>query len=277
VSNPEDILRTWSGVAAAWERHADTIQSTTGPVAEWLVEKLDPQPGQTILELAAGPGDTGFLVAQELGDGGRLISSDFAPEMTEVARRRAANLGLGNIDFRVLDAQGIDLPDDHVDGIVCRFGFMLMPEPDAALAECRRVLRDGGAMVSATWASPERNPWIMAVGMAMIQHGHPPAGDPFEPGGIFSMSDPERVGAMLQRAGFGETHVEELEFQHRFPSFDDYWKLQSEVSGTLAETIAGLPEPERAAVTETVRESVTPFADDEGLALPAAAVVASAR
>jgi hypothetical protein len=153
---------------------------------------------------------------------------------------------------------------------------MLMPEPDSALGECRRVLRDGAALVLATWAAPERNPWIMAVGMAMIQHGHPPAGDPFEPGGIFSMSDPERVETMLRRAGFGATQVEEVEFRHRFSSFDEYWNLQSEVSGTLAETIAGMPESEQTAVKETVRETVGGFADDEGLALPAAAVVARA-
>lgn len=273
----DDVLRTWSGVAAAWERHADTIKRTMRPVEEWLVEGLAPRPGQTILELAAGPGDTGFLVARELGDDGRLISSDFSPDMVEVARRRAAGHGLGNVEFRVVDAHAIDLPDDHVDGIVCRYGFMLMSEPDAALRECRRVLREGGALVLATWAAPERNLWIMAMGMAMIQHGHPPAGDPFEPGGVFSMSDPEVVETKLRRAGFGETHVEELEFHHRFSSFDDYWKLQSEVSGSLAEKIAGMQESELAAVKETVRESLTPFADDEGVALPAAAVVASAR
>ncbi len=277
MSHSEDVLRTWTGVAAAWERHADTIRRTSVPVTEWLVDRLDPQPGQTILELAAGPGDTGFLVAARLGPDAKLISSDFSPEMVEVARRRAASLGAGNIEFRVLDAQAIDLPEDDVDGIVCRFGFMLMPEPHAALGECRRVLRDGGTLVLATWGGPERNPWIMALGMGMLQHGHPLPGDPFEPGGIFSMSDPERVTAMLEKAGFEDPHAEELGFAQHFPAFDDYWGFQSEVAGPLAEMIATLSESERAAVRETVRESLGEFSDDEGLALPATAVVAATR
>lgn len=275
MAGREDVLRTWSGVAAAWERHADTIRRTSAPVTEWLVGRLDPQPGQTILELAAGAGDTGFLVAERLDRDGNLISSDFAPEMVEVARRRAAKLGIGTIEFGVLDAQAIDLPDNHVDGIVCRFGFMLMPEPDAALEKCRRVLRDGGTLVLATWGAPERNPWIMALGMAMIQHGHPPPGDPFEPGGIFSLSDPKRVIAMLKEAGFEGMHAEELALTHRFDAFDDYWGFQSEVAGPLAEMIAALPESERANIRETVRETLAAFSDDEGLALPAAAVVAA--
>src|SRR5919106_4472796 len=201
VMRPDDELHTWGGVAAAWERHADKIQTINAPVAEWLVARLEPKRGQTILELAAGPGDTGFTIARELRDG-RLISSDLAPEMVEIARRRAGGFDLTKVEFRTIDAQAIDLPDDHVDGIVCRFGFMLMPDPASALSECRRVLRDGGTLVSATWGPPESNPWIVALGIAMLQHGHPLPGDPYEPGGMFSMSDTDRVQAMLAHAGF---------------------------------------------------------------------------
>ena len=158
MTRPDNTLQDWAGVAAAWDRHADTIQRHGAPVTEWLAARLDPKRGQAILELAAGPGDTGFVVARELGAEGHLISSDFAPEMVEVARRRAAAFGLENVEFRTLDAQAIDLPDDLVDGVVCRFGFMLLHDPDAALSECRRVLRSGGRLVFATWGPPERNP-----------------------------------------------------------------------------------------------------------------------
>ena len=276
VTRPDDSLQDWGRVADAWGRHADAIRRHSAPVTKWLVGKLDPKRGQTILELASGPGDTGFAVAGELEAEGCLISSDFAPEMVEVARRRAAGFGLENIEFKTLDAQAIDLPDDLVDGVVCRFGFMLMPDPDAALSECRRVLRPAGRVVFATWGPPERNPWIMALGMAMLQHGYPPPGDPSGPGGIFSMADPERVGTMLLKAGFAEVDLDEVQISHRFPTFDEYWNLQSEVAGPLAVLITSLSSEERSSVKNTVRESVGAFTEGSGLALPGVAVVASA-
>jgi SAM-dependent methyltransferase len=246
-------------------------------VTEWLVARLDPKRGQTILELAAGPGDTGFEIGRELGGEGRLISSDYAPEMVEVARRRGAAFGRENIEFKRLDAQAIDLPDDTVDGVVCRFGFMLLHDPDAALSECRRVLRSGGRLVFATWGPPERNPWIMALGMAMLQHGHPPPGDPFGPGGIFSMADPETVRRMLTKGGFADVEIDEVQVNHRFSTFDEYWNLQSEIAGPLAARIKSLSPEERSSLKDTLRESVGTFAEAGGLALPGVAVVASAN
>jgi len=277
VTGLDDTPQDWAGVAAAWERHADAIQRHGAPVTEWLVARLNPERGQTILELAAGPGDTGFVVAGELGSEGVLISSDFAPEMVEVAQRRAAGFGLENVEFRTLDAQAIDLPDDLVDGVVCRFGFMLMPDPEAALSECSRVLRSAGRLVFATWGPPERNPWIMALGMAMLQHGYPPPGDPFGPGGIFSMADPERVRSMLRKAGFAKVDVDEVQISHRYSTFDEYWNLQSEIAGPLAVKIKSLSPEERSSVKDSVRESVDTFAEPDGLTLPGVAVVASAN
>ncbi len=102
-----------------------------------MLRALDPRPGDTLLELAAGVGDTGFEAAEIVGGGGRLITSDLSPAMLEAARRRAAELGLGNVDYRVIDAEHIPLDDDSVDGMLCRFGYMLMPDPRAAFAETR--------------------------------------------------------------------------------------------------------------------------------------------
>ncbi|MGH2735677.1 MAG: class I SAM-dependent methyltransferase [Actinomycetota bacterium] len=272
----DDALQAWDGVAAAWERHADRIQAQTAPVTKWLAATLDPIRGQTVLELAAGPGDVGVTIGRGLGNEGRLISSDFAPEMVEVARRRVAAFGLDNVEFRMVDAQAINLPDDHVDGIVCRFGLMLMPDPDAALRECRRILRAGGRLVFATWGPPERNPWITVLGLAMLQRGHLPPADPFEPGGVFSMSDPERVRTMLTGAGFSESEVGEVHITQSFASLDEYWNVQSQISGSLASTIASLSEEGRSALKDTIRESLLTFTDEGEIKLPGVAIVASA-
>jgi ubiquinone/menaquinone biosynthesis C-methylase UbiE len=88
----------------------------------------------------------------------RLISSDFSPTMLDEARKRGAERGIENVEYEVIDAVKIELEDDSVDGVLCRFGYMLMHDAEAALAETRRVLRPGGRVAFSVWASPERNP-----------------------------------------------------------------------------------------------------------------------
>ena len=157
-------LENWRTMAAGWERRRASIESGSALVAEWLIRELAPQPGDTILELAAGPGDTGFAAAPLVGEEGRLISTDFSPEMVEVARRRGVELGLTNVDHRQLDAERLELEDDAVDGVICRFAYMLMADTAAALAETRRVLRPSGRLVLAVWRGPEKNPWVAIAG-----------------------------------------------------------------------------------------------------------------
>jgi ubiquinone/menaquinone biosynthesis C-methylase UbiE len=91
-------------------------------------------------------GDTGFEAAAMIGEAGRLIWTDFSPQMVEVARRRGAALGLRNVDYREMDAEHIELEDATVDSVLCRSGYMLMADPAAALSETDRVLRPGGCL-----------------------------------------------------------------------------------------------------------------------------------
>src|SRR5262249_38073583 len=167
----------WQELARPWESGRDIIGGASRRVTEWLVDRLAPTRGQTIVELAAGTGETGLRAARQLGDG-RLISSDFAPLLGEAARRVAAQLGLHNVDFRVLDAEALDLGTASVDGAICRFGYMLMGNPAQALRETRRVLRPGGRLVLSVWGDPQRNPWAAVPASAMVALGHMPPRDP---------------------------------------------------------------------------------------------------
>src|SRR6516225_7380019 len=133
-------------MAPGWEERRGWLMGITGRVISWLVEKADPKPGQTFLDIAAGTGDLGFAVAERVGEGGHVISSDFSPNMLQVARRNGESRGVTNVEYRVLDAERMDLDDGSVDGVVCRWGYMLMADPSAALTETRRVLRDGGPL-----------------------------------------------------------------------------------------------------------------------------------
>ena len=137
--------QSWEDMSSGWENRREWIMRVTGPVNDWVADRLAPEPGQTILELACGTGDLGFMIAELVGEQGRVISTDFAEQMVDVAKRNGEGRGLENVEHRVMDAERMDLEDDGVDGVACRFGYMLMADPSAALRETRRVLRDGGA------------------------------------------------------------------------------------------------------------------------------------
>jgi ubiquinone/menaquinone biosynthesis C-methylase UbiE len=273
----EQSLETWGKMAPGWEERNEWMTGVTGRVNEWIVEKADLQPGQVVLDVAAGPGDLGFRVARQVGDVGRVMSTDFAPEMVAAARRIGDGLGLANVEYRVLDAERMDLDDDSVDAVVCRWGYMLMADPAAALSESRRVLRDGGPLAFAVWASPERNPWASAPAMTLVQRGHLPPPEPGAPG-IFAMADPDRIRALVTGAGFGEPELEEIAFDFRYADFDDFWDVLIRIAGPLARAIEALPEDERQATREAIEQSIAPFRQDDGsYATPAVCWGALAR
>lgn len=139
----QENRRRWQTVAQGWEKHADAIRRDTMPVASWMIDAIAPQPGHTLLEIAAGTGDTGFLAAELIEPGGTLITSDLVPEMLSAAQRRAEALGVRNVRFRQIDAEVIDLPAASLDGVIGRWGYMLMADAEAALRDTRRVLKPG--------------------------------------------------------------------------------------------------------------------------------------
>jgi SAM-dependent methyltransferase len=269
-------LANWQTMAAGWERRRADMETVTEPIRDWLVRELAPKPGETILELAAGPGDTGFAAAALLGDEGQLISTDFSSEMTEVARRRGRELGLLNVEYRTMDAERLELEDDSVDGVICRFGFMLMSDTEAALAETRRVLRPGGRLVLATWRGPERNPWVAIGGRILTARGFMPPNEPGAPG-MFTMSDDGRVEALLAAAGFTDVLIDDVPVRMPYVDVDEYVTATRDTGGAFARAFNEASEEEQRAITQELAEAFTPFEVDGGLALPGLALVALAR
>jgi len=266
----------WQRAAEGWGRHQEALREKTAPVSRWLVDAIDPQPGERVLELAAGPGETGFMAAQRVGDEGRLLSSDQAQEMVEVAKRRAAELGLANVDFAVLDAQQMELEPASFDAVVCRWGYMLMGDPDEALRRTRKVLREGGRFAMATWATPDRNLWMAAPVMAMVGQGVIPPPNPGDPS-PFAMPDPDDLERRISQAGFSSVRTDRVEFVQSYSSFDGFWTETMDLAAPLADAVAGLSEDAADAVRQASRETLAQFTADDGrIEVPAAAVVAAA-
>jgi ubiquinone/menaquinone biosynthesis C-methylase UbiE len=265
----------WEAMAGGWERALERIEASAGPVREWLVRELAPEPGQTILDLAAGPGETGFAAAALLGDEGLLVSSDRSPAMVEVGRRRAAALGLSNVEHRVLDAEELDLPDASVDGVICRFGYMLMIDPARALRETRRVLRPGGRLVFAVWREADRNPWVAVPGQMFVRHGLVPPPEPGAPG-MFTLARDARILELLSDAGFDARLIEEIPVRFVHADVEEYVEQARETGGIFARAWEAASARDREEMSGELDEAFAPYRVEGRLELPGLAVAVSA-
>ena len=268
----QESLRIWNALAPGYEKHRVLMNEIERPVTERMFEAVAPQDGDTILELTAGPGESGLTLA-ERNPRSTVIISDFAPSMVEVAARAAKDRGLTNVECRVIDAQAIDLPDASVDGVMSRYGLMLVPDIPKALAEIRRVLKPSRVLAYVVWGPLAANAWMMMMGATLMQRGHftPPPG-----GGFFPLTTEDENRSVTAAAGFKTVDVDVIDHPHSHENFDSYWQLSTECSGPLVEIVKNLSDEERQAVRAQVEEYSAAFRSDGGYEFPSQRILVRA-
>ena len=271
-----DSRDRWEAAAPGWAREREAFQRDAITVSRWLLDAAHLQPGHTVLELAAGPADTGLMAAELVAPGGKAIITDNAEAMIEAAKARAEEVGATNVEIRPMEAEWIDLPTASVDAVLCRWGYMLLADPEAALRETRRVLRPGGRVALAAWAGPDANPWIAVMGRVMVERGlieQLPADAP----GPLAFGRPGRIEELLDVAGFDDIEVAPLDFAFHAASLDEWWEHSIAMSGSFSRVVGGLSPAEHYALRDAVDAAYAPYVRDDGsLEIPARALMAAA-
>ncbi len=267
ASDPEtyraESAEAWERAATGWGKRADRVRSFGMPVSAWMIDHAALQPGQLVLELAAGPGDTGFLASELIKPGGTLITSDVAEAMLGVARERAEAQGIDNVEFKQLQLEWIDLDTASVDTVLCRWGIMLVADPETAVREIRRVLKPGGTVAVAVWDEAAKNPWATIPGRALIELGHAERPDPDAPG-MFVLAAPGRLAELLQSAGFVDPVVDSVGVERNYDTLDSYLSETLDLSGIFSQAIDALTDEERERVRSEVAMLAEPYTQPDG-------------
>jgi SAM-dependent methyltransferase len=278
AAHRQSSLEGWESAASGWVRRQDLLRELAAHVSVWMLDAVALQPGEQVLELAAGLGETGMMAAEQVGPEGGVTISDQAEAMLDGARARAAELGLRNVEFKVLNAEWIDLPVASIDAVLCRWGYMLMADPAAALTETRRVLRPGGRLALAVWDAVAENPWAALPAQELRARGlvpEPQDGPP--PPGPFALGSAERVRELLDEAGFADARVEALAVTRRQASYDELWETTLDLSRVFHDAVLDRPQAEIDAIKESLRERFAPFtAEDGSVEVPGRTLVAVA-
>ncbi len=274
----EASRQQWSDAAKSWADAAEEEETgASGDATPWMLEAAELQPGQRVLELACGAGRVGLQAASRVGPDGTVLCSDFSQAMVDAVAERVERLGVPNISTELLDAQQLELPTEDFDRVLCRFGYMLMADPQQALRESARVLRPSGRLVLAVWGTAAENPWLSLIIDALIDHLNAPPPEPGTPG-PFSLGDIDRLRTLGEEAGLVDVEIEEIETEQTYDSLEGWWEEILEVSGPLAAMLKALPDEGREAIHAKVMAAGERFVADDGRAVfPASIVGAKAR
>src|SRR3954451_15233668 len=189
----------WAGLAAGWEKWDAVIMDQLRPVGAAMIERLAVADRQEHLDIASGTGEPGLSVAR-LAPEGRVVLTDLAVEMLDVAARRASAQGLANIETQVCSADDLPFADATFDSVSVRFGYMFFPDVARATAEFVRVLKPGGRLCSSVWVKPEENPWTAVVMQAIAAEVVLAPPDPDGPN-MFRCAAPEYVSVLYVAGG----------------------------------------------------------------------------
>jgi ubiquinone/menaquinone biosynthesis C-methylase UbiE len=265
----------WSRAATAWKTYDAINQRVFSPVTERILAGAAVGAGQRVLDIACGTGEPALPAALSVGPTGSVLATDFSEEMLAVARSKARDRGLTNIEFRRVDGEELDLAEAF-DAVLIRFGIMFMPDALACLNQSHRTLRTGGRISVATWASVDRNPWLAIPISAIKRHVEVPAPPPGAPN-LFAYADPLKLRGALEAAGFGELRIDEVPFKITGFSPADYFSYITELSAPLSAMLAKATPEVRRAIEADAAAALGEHVIGGSVALDAVAWVASGQ
>jgi len=246
--------QNWDSVAEGWKQWWEPIEKGARKLSNRLIELAKIKSGQRVLDIATGIGEPAITAAKIVGTSGHVLATDISAQMLGVAKERAASLGLQDIiEFKETDAEILDLPDSAYDGVLCRWGLMLLPNLDAALSKIHGSLASGGQFAAAVWANAPKVPIISLAARIIseqLRMPPPPAGVP----NPFSLADIKKLENHLVKAGFSDVNTQTINVTFEFASGEEYSQYCQAVSASARIALSKETEDRKEIVWRKVAE-----------------------
>lgn len=245
---------TWNKFSPGWKKWDELTMDFLKPMGDEIIRLLNLKNDAIVLDVAAGTGEPGLTIASHL-NGGKVISTDLAEGMLEVAQENAMNRGVKNFETIVCDVSELPFADNTFDAISCRFGFMFFPDMQLAIKEMTRVLKPGGKIATAVWNIPEKNFWVTATMGTIsknIEIPPPPPGAP----GMFRCSKAGFMSDLFLQAGLKNISENEVTGKLNCKTTDVYWDLMNDVAAPVVAALSKADDEMKQKIKEEVYQLV---------------------
>jgi ubiquinone/menaquinone biosynthesis C-methylase UbiE len=255
--------KSWDSVAGGWKKWWSSIEEGAQAISDHLVESAGINPGDKVLDVATGIGEPAVTAAKRVGESGSVLATDQSEQMLEVARERAADLSLKNISFQTADCETLDISDSAFNAVLCRWGIMFLPNPQAALKRMHDLLVPGGKVAAAVWDTPDKAPGISLSIKAILKTLNaepPPPGMP----GPFALADREKLAAVFESAGFSDLKIEPKTVTFSWVSAEEYTQWIKDIASPIKAMLADQPEDIQKKGWDAVTEAARKYAAEDG-------------
>lgn len=262
---------TWNKFSPGWKKWDELTMDFLKPMGDEIIRLLNLKNDAIVLDVAAGTGEPGLTIASHL-NGGKVISTDLAEGMLEVAQENAKNRGVKNFETIVCDVSELPFADNTFDAISCRFGFMFFPDMQLAIKEMTRVLKPGGKIATAVWNIPEKNFWVTATMGTIsknIEIPPPPPGAP----GMFRCSKAGFMSDLFSQAGLKNISENEVTGKLNSKTTDVYWNLMNDVAAPVVAALSKADNEMRQKIKEEVYQLVNQKYPDTPIVIDSSALV----
>lgn len=255
----------WDKASAYYEK---SWQNQLRPAHDLLLETAQVQPGEGILDIAAGTGLITFRLAKLTGPEGCILATDISDEMVKIGSQRAKDKGLPNVGFKRMDAENLEVQDSTFDLVTCALGIMYFPDPDQALKEMYRVLKPEGRAVVAIWGSRKKCGWaeIFPIVDARVSSDVCPM--------FFSLGEQDVIRFPFEKAGFTNISIQKIEVNLPYSSDEEACQA-SFMGGPVAMAYSRFDEQTKEEAQKEYIESIQPYKTATGYEIPGEFVVAS--
>lgn len=266
----------WNAAASqTWVRFQEQLDRQIGPLGREAMRVLAPAPGERILDIGCGCGQTTLELAARVGSSGAVVGADISRPMLEVARQRPLPAGTTRPQFRQIDAQSGDLGQAEFDAVFSRFGVMFFSDPAGAFGNIRAAMKPGGRLAFVCWRPFQDNLWMREPMDAARPFLPPqPPMDPTAPG-PFAFADADRVRSILKAAGFGSIAIEPFDARVGGADVEQTLQLTFNV-GPLGAALREQPDLADK-VGDAIRDVLAGYETPEGVLMPAAVWIVQAR